>query len=263
VEAARAKINLERLTADYKGPTCEDADAAERAAKAQADATLVEAEAIEATLRAARARLDEQRHALAMARQVNESAKEHFLAVESVKAVVAAAATGPTADEDSVTAAAAATAAVERQLTDALVAAGFADKLNKAHATGKESLTHRAHAATLREAAKATDDVLADAIQCPVLRVEAGRLVTTTTRGRTLFAELSEGERWRIALDIAADQVGDGGIITVPQDAWEGLDASNRMAVAEHARRRLVTILTAEAQRNGEAEDLVAAAVAS
>ncbi len=40
---------------------------------------------------------------------------------------------------------------------------------------------------------------------------------------------------------------GAGGLIVVEQEAFESLDPANRQFVAEHARRRKVTIITAEA----------------
>jgi len=84
------------------------------------------------------------------------------------------------------------------------------------------------------------------------LRVEAGRLVCDTDRGAELLSDLSGGERWRLALEIAAEQVGQGGLVTVPQEAWEGLDPQNRTEVAEIARRVGVVLLTAECANNAE-----------
>jgi hypothetical protein len=68
---------------------------------------------------------------------------------------------------------------------------------------------------------------------CAAIRIEDGRLVVTTTRGRTLFGELSHGERWRLALEFAIGAVGRGGVLVCPQEAWEGLDPGNREMVAE------------------------------
>jgi len=261
VEAAQARQQLQRLAEGFTGPSPDDAELAEREAKAAVDATQLEVSGITATLQAAQAKLAEERHELSMAIQANESVREHRKALAALAATIESVGTGPAADEATVNVAQEATAQAETALTEGLLALGFADKLRKACVVADESIDAQAKAQTLREAAKRIDDVLAEAIACPVLQVEAGRLVTKTVRGRTLFAELSEGERWRIALDIAADQVGDGGIITVPQSAWEGLDAVNRRAIAEHVKSRRVTLLTAEAQRGGEPEELTAAAL--
>jgi len=109
-------------------------------------------------------------------------------------------------------------------------------------------------AAMFREAAGAVDYVLSDMVARVTkrLRVEAGRLVCDTDRGAELLSDLSGGERWRLALEIAAEQVGQGGLVTVPQEAWEGLDPKNRAEVAEIARRVGVVLLAAECADNAE-----------
>lgn len=108
---------------------------------------------------------------------------------------------------------------------------------------------HAESAAALRETAAAIDDVLSGAVACDVLRVSAGRLVTITERGFVPFGELSQGERWSIALELATRRVGRGGVVPVPQEAWEGLDPDNRAAVARVAASLGVVVLTAEADR--------------
>jgi len=104
-------------------------------------------------------------------------------------------------------------------------------------------------AALVRDAARSTDQVLSDMVSQVTsrLRVEGGRLVCDTDRGVEPFGELSPGERWRIALEVAAQQVGRGGLVTVPQEAWEALDPVNRAEIAQIARQVGVVILTAEA----------------
>ena len=101
----------------------------------------------------------------------------------------------------------------------------------------------------LREKAKQTDEVLSEIVSeipaCP-LRVVDGRLVTDTKRGATFYSDLSAGERWRIALDIAIQAVGTGGLLVIPQEAWEGLDPANRAAIDAQAKAAQVVVLTAE-----------------
>lgn len=79
------------------------------------------------------------------------------------------------------------------------------------------------------------------------LRIEKGRLVCATKRGEsTLFAELSHGERWKRVIDLVVDVGGENSVIVLPQDAFEGLDGQARQAIAQHARDRKCTVLTAE-----------------
>jgi hypothetical protein len=118
-----------------------------------------------------------------------------------------------------------------------------------------ESLADRARAAekradALRDAAKGVDEVISESLRAIAPRgfgVTDGRLVIDTDRGRELYTQLSDGERWRFALDVTIDAVGEGGILAIRQEAWEGLDPYNRASIAVHARERSVWILTAEA----------------
>lgn len=124
---------------------------------------------------------------------------------------------------------------------------------HRTKATEAESL-----AARYRDAGKATDEVLSNCINCSWLRVESdgksARLVTDTARGESIaYHELSDGERWKIAIDIGADQVKEGGLLVISQIGWEGIDGANRLAIHNHAKARGVYILTAEAASDPEA----------
>lgn len=108
---------------------------------------------------------------------------------------------------------------------------------------------HAQEAAELRCKAKQTDEVLSEIVStlagCPLTVID-GRLSTQTKRGPTFYADLSMGERWRIALEISIAAVGEGGLLVIPQEAWEGLDPLNRDAIARQAKAARVVILTAE-----------------
>lgn len=112
-----------------------------------------------------------------------------------------------------------------------------------------EAQEHAKEATALRRKAKQADEVLSKIVStlpgCP-LQVTDGRLLTATKRGPTFYSELSMGERWRIALDIAIQAVGTGGLLVIPQEAWEGLDPDNRAAIDAQAKGSKVVVLTAE-----------------
>ena len=111
-----------------------------------------------------------------------------------------------------------------------------------------------------RDAAGGIDGVLSDAIAGleAGLFVESGRLCVTTSRGSTPVGELSNGERWKLALDLGVRQVGKGGVLAIPQEAWEGLDPENRSIIDSHARAIGVVVLTAEAAAGDlRAEEMV------
>jgi energy-coupling factor transporter ATP-binding protein EcfA2 len=114
------------------------------------------------------------------------------------------------------------------------------------------------HAAGLRGAAGSIDEVLSGAIPAGPLKIasvdgKARLVVTHPARGEnTPFHELSMGEKWRVAIDLAADQVGEGGLIVVEQAAWESLDSFVRPQIHQHAKERKVYVLTGEATRDPE-----------
>jgi hypothetical protein len=134
-------------------------------------------------------------------------------------------------------------------------------KANEARAiahrrTAKEN---REKADKYRDAGKATDEVLSSCIKCPQLRVESdgksARLVTDhSIRGASIaYHDLSDGEKWTLAIDIGADQVGAGGLLVISQVGWEGIDGRNRQIIHQRAVERGVYILTAEAAADPEA----------
>lgn len=121
-------------------------------------------------------------------------------------------------------------------------------KLIEAKTHAQFELSHRKRAVKLRNAAKGADDVLSSVVSQTgtPLKVLAGRLVVETKRGQTYYGELSHGERWRIALDVAIQAVGKGGVIVLQQEAWEGLDPIAREAIASQVKGTEVVVLTAE-----------------
>ena len=125
----------------------------------------------------------------------------------------------------------------------------LAHQKSKAEELAVSAQEYAQEAAELRRKAKQTDEVLSEIVStlpgCPLTVIE-GRLSTKTKRGPTFYADLSMGERWRIALDIAIAAVGEGGLLVIPQEAWEGLDPPNREAIARQAKAARVVILTAE-----------------
>lgn len=161
-------------------------------------------------------------------------------------------------DEDDI-----ADADAELALASAAIQTGV--KIREALANASKAQGHRAAAKEAkqkadkyRDAGKATDEVLSSCIKCPQLRVESdgksARLVTDTERGKSIpYHDLSEGERWTLAIDIGADQVGAGGLLVISQVGWEGIDGKNRLAIHQHAVNRGVYILTAEAASDPEA----------
>lgn len=127
------------------------------------------------------------------------------------------------------------------------------DAIRRAAVEQANAKAEAAAAENLRKAAKGTLDVLCEAIagvpNCP-LRVAYdddgdARLVIATTRSdEEPFDERSDGERWRVVLDIAASP---DRLIVLPQAAFGELSDGMRDALDRLARERRCYILTAQA----------------
>lgn len=122
-------------------------------------------------------------------------------------------------------------------IRDALRVKGEAD------AARKTAKGHLARGEKLREAARGIDGVLSDIVR------EAGLDVTVRGDrlyyGAKLFGELSHGERWRAVLKMAARCSKQGGVFSIPQEAWEGLQPKVRASVVRTAKELGIVIYTA------------------
>lgn len=212
--------------------------------------------------------LEEKEHALELKQQYEEALEKYRKSAEAAR--IARVEAGAQAEQAKLR------AELERQIQEAHVEPPSADALADAAAELEAAKATQAKAAQqqvmaqqreradalsisaqeyadeakeLREKARKTDEVLSEIVAeipaCP-LRVIDGRLVTDTKRGATFYSDLSAGERWRIALDIAIQAVGTGGLLVIPQEAWEGLDPANRAAIDAQAKAEKVVVLTAE-----------------
>ena len=151
-------------------------------------------------------------------------------------------------DEDDLANATEAVLESRRAIENGALARQAVEKRKQAEGHAAEAGKLRKKAASLRVAAQETDGVLSRLVgqSCSLLRVEHGRLVLGTRRGTTYYADLSHGERWKVALDIAIHALGENGVLVIPQDAWEGLDQIARSEIANHLAERGVVAITAE-----------------
>ena len=244
--AEEARATLVKAEADYAGPSSEVAEQALRD-------TLEYVRGIERAFAEANSKVTLRQREVVLAKEHDRQVQAAHEALAQVEAVQA-----PTA-EDLRLAAHLVVMARHVQETGVLVRRAL-EQQEMARAAKAEAKAHRQRAEILRGAARGTEQVISAAIQRVAPRglyVHEGRLVVDHLRGQIPFAELSHGERWRLALDVAIDAVGEGGLLVVRQEAWEGLDDENRQAVAAHARRRRSVILTAEASMDDLGAEVV------
>lgn len=249
VEASPTYVSLAESTKYHEGKLAawKDADHAYQAAQKAAD----EAKALAETRRQELALADQR---LDAARQLDEQMAGWRETLERMVIAV------PT-DEELAAAEQAVTNARDTLAKAATVASAKGMIRDAAEARAK-ALDHQARSDNLRAAARSVDSVLSRLIEgsgacLRVIGTEKGpRLVTETSRGdETMFAELSDGERVRIALEIAigtlerltkADNVSGIPLLPLPQSFWEGLDPEHRAEVAAIAKEHGVVILTGE-----------------
>ncbi|MBL4700839.1 MAG: AAA family ATPase [Phycisphaeraceae bacterium] len=251
---AKARIALHDVKTAYTGPTVDEATqevlAKDRSVGfsvsivSQLEKELAKLEKELAEARANAKHCDIQRDA---AKTTLKAAEEYTEAVAMYEAVLEGTATkAPDQSELDVAQQALDEASIALE-TGAIIRMAQA-KLAEAESVRKIANDAAIIADRLRLAAAQIDDVLSAAIKTPQLFVRDGRLYTMhATRGEMLFHELSEGERWTLAFEIAAPIVGERGIMILPQGAWESLDPDNRRHVASLAIHYKIIVLTAEA----------------
>lgn len=247
--AKLAKDQLEDAESSYLGIPLADAIADEATQKTVAEEAEAKVRDAERVLAEAKADFAQARNDYSQAIAARKNAEKHESMVKQWRDQIAASIPpAPSADQlaDATERVSRARHAVEQGALVRKAKEHLAEDVKHR----ETAQAHRKKAAQLREAAKGTDEVLSDVVAKTgtPLRVEAGRLVITTPRGKkTLFAELSDGERWKLALDIAIDAVGSRGFLTIPQWAWGELQPENKRKIAEHLRERGVLAYTAEA----------------
>lgn len=252
----QARENLAMAEKSYEGRTIEEAEkardaAAELAANAHTLVDTLERKLAEAKEVAADA---DRKHSEAT-RDVGY-VRDHFALIGQWRATIDKEADRVPVPSDHVENAIKATDAARRAVEQGAL---VRDARLKAAAAKSHAIEAKAAGETadfFRKAAKGVDAVLASAIKCPQFAIRDGRLIVTKASrkaGECFYDDLSDGERWRLAIDLAIDRLDREGIerkeavLTLPQHSWEGLDPETRAAIHAHAVECGVAIITAEA----------------
>jgi len=151
----------------------------------------------------------------------------------------------PTIDVSEIEARIAKGTEVHRQ---AVIAKEVRDNQLKGESVKAELEKEKTEAKKLREVARGTDSIFGRQLSSMGFTdviVDDGRLKVKSDRGLELVSELSDGERWRLAIKVAANGLGEGAILPVEQAAYEGLDPENRLLIRDLARKKKIVIVTA------------------
>lgn len=138
--------------------------------------------------------------------------------------------------------------AAYQQLLDVELISQRKAALEMAKSQNATAVQQAAQAEELRAAAKSISDKIQKFLPEGPIVIQDGQLCVKHHRRDKLVAydELSEGERWGIALDYAIKIVGEGGVIPVEQEAWQSLAPSLKLEIVDIALSNRVTVVTAE-----------------
>ena len=211
------------------------------------DATQKEIDKAHQDLARAEADLKLRQASVRFAKEALELIQSQEETVSSLKEVIASAQLDPVSSDTS--------AAAEKARLEASSAIETGVAVRQAKALVDEALEHQKwaeaaqkHAETLRDQSRAVDQILSELIPAGNLRIDEGRIVTTTDRGSELFSELSDGERAKLAIEVAVPQLPEDGLLIAPQWMWEGWTDSTQEDVWEKLKEHGVVMLTAKAR---------------
>ena len=265
-EAKSAREQLDAAKAGHTGPTVEAAEEDLERKRNRADAARQRFQEIREQLKAAEGesvRMDEAQHA---AERVVEAAKSHQTAIAGWESSIAKAEGIECPSEEELLAASGHVAASQENVEQGVRVRDAIDKQRKANDHAAAAKMHEREAEKLRDAARATDDVLSEIVSRlgGKLRVEIldgkARLVTDTSRGKTFYRDLSEGERTSIGCDIAigglSSMEAERRLLVLGQEFWQGLDYENKQLFRERIAETDIVAITAECAQTPEEADL-------
>lgn len=249
-----SKTALQRVQRDYQGLSVENATASlvdsitavQFAEKKVADLKKELADAEQA--------LTSQKHSQAITQKNVELAQAHAQTVEELTTIINSKLPAEVSAEDLLDASLGVKNALEAVQTGQRVRTAK-DQIKTAENLRKDALELQEKSSHLRDAAKSTDMVLSSLVEKldSPLRVSNSRLVLTTDRDdNELFDDLSDGEKWKLVVEIGIKSVGKNGIIPLPQSAWQDLDPINKRIVHETVFGTGVNIITAECSADPE-----------
>lgn len=256
--ARAAQASLDEAAAAYKGPTVQEAAAAVDAAGETLDAAKAEVARLKQELDRAVQVAEERRREYDRVVAVRAEAVRHENLVAACRNTIEQSAGAAAPGDDELQAAAQARTAAKEALHAGSRIRDARLALARSEAHEQEAAEKEKRAKALRDAAGMTDDVLSKAIDTPHVKIDGGRVVVDHPgRGETFFDELSHGERYQVAFRIAADRLlresgGEGSLLPLPQEAWEGIDYPLRVEIARMAAEMGLHVLTAQCDINPE-----------
>lgn len=139
-------------------------------------------------------------------------------------------------------------------LTDAEICERAKSRMQSLAECRDKAVKYKRQSEQLRDSAKYTERILSDLIGQLGTPIEvdfddkgSARLIVNHPKwGRTYFSKLSKGEKLSMVARIAIKAAGNGGVFTIPQEFYEGLDPDNRELLAAELTGSGVVAITAE-----------------
>jgi len=250
---------LDKLGREYDGLSLEEASQLVHTADEEFEYARLNVASLEEELRKAKNILASAEAAAELATERKATAQAHSNAFSALQTIVDADLPEPVLELDLQSAENSVKTALGAVEKGALIRKARAD-LENASKLKSEANTAESRAEELRDAAKSTDAVLADAIQTLglPLSVGNGRLMVTNSdrnpEGVELFEDLSKGEKTNLVVRIAIKAVGPGGMFVIPQEYYEGLTESIILGIAQELENSGVLAVSAKAVDGEEIE---------
>ena len=262
--AKQSRKSLVKSQIEYDGPTIDEADEAVVLAGKSFNAAYDTVSLLVGKLTQAKAELAKEEHAVQLAENSADSARLHFADTKGWEKLITESELAEYPDVGEIAKYLSdvnlAREAIETgvRVRDALERIEIVNLLR-----GQMKLASK-NSESLRASAHGTEDILSRLVAemgGPFKVDKEFRLIVQhPARGATYFAELSHGERWKLGLDVAIEafeREGQHGLLAIPQEAWESLDADNRRLIAEHIKDSDLAVITAEASRQEGADSVV------
>ena len=245
-----ADARFEQLRGSYTGPTPEAAEEAVRHLQLQQQAAEQQLADLREQERELALSIERRKSLIASAIQTQRAADEHARTIAGFTEAMSAMVPEAPSDE-AINQAQSAVKELQARLDELAVNREKVKQAERAKEFDASAAEEEARGQKLREAANATDNLLSKHVSSDSLAVRAGELWYMAGDEPEPFQSLSDGEKWRVVIEIGAKRVGsmgDGtGLLVIEQVAWEGLDPANRQVIIDTAKRCRVVILTAEA----------------
>ncbi|WP_397570615.1 hypothetical protein [Schlesneria sp. T3-172] len=253
----QAEAALNKAVAGYTGQSVKEAaDRVDRATEDRDSMARVVTD-LENKLREAKADLQAANTELSLAVASHESAKSHEAAIAGWRETLEATNSIEAPSEATISAAAAAVEAARKASETGVLVRNALARKSEAEELDAQRAAAVQRAEFLRDAAASTLDVLANGVKSlvPGLKLDEQLriIVPHPIRTECYYADLSHGERWRLALDLAVaafKRKGQRGVLAVPQEAWESLDGPNRKIIADHVSTTDLIVFTAESSKS-------------